>query len=134
MREAEVKHSRLAMLAFLGWVAVDFGVRFPGDMFASIPNSLAAHNAAVQNGSMGFLLFVVSILELCTGAAIYDQSKGSGRKSGEFSFDPLGLGKDPKSLERYSTNEIKNGRLAMLAISGIVTQAAAFPDKAFPFF
>jgi len=53
MREAEVKHGRVCMLAVLGWVAVDAGLRFPGDMFASIPNSLAAHNTAVENGSMG---------------------------------------------------------------------------------
>mmetsp|Transcript_7520 Transcript_7520/g.12499 ORF Transcript_7520/g.12499 Transcript_7520/m.12499 type:complete len:228 (+) Transcript_7520:75-758(+) len=134
MREAEVKHGRVCMLAVLGWVAVDAGLRFPGDMFASIPNSLAAHNTAVENGSMGFLLFVVGMLEIVGGAALFDQAKGSGRTPGDFSFDPLNFSKDAKSLERYSTNEIKNGRLAMLAFSGIVTQAAIFPDKAFPFF
>lgn len=55
MREAEVKHSRIAMLAVLGWVAVDFGARFPGagESFTSIPSSFAAHNLAVQNGSLG---------------------------------------------------------------------------------
>lgn len=134
MREAELKHGRLSMLAVLGWVAVDAGIRLPGSMFATIPNSLSAHTAAVENGSMGFLLFVISTLEVVTGAAIYEQAKGSGRKTGDFSFDPLGLGKDPKRKERYATNEIKNGRLAMLAFSGIVTQAALFPEKAFPFF
>eukprot|EP00597_Dinobryon_sp_UTEXLB2267_P017166 CAMPEP_0201113432 /NCGR_PEP_ID=MMETSP0812-20130820/77830_1 /ASSEMBLY_ACC=CAM_ASM_000668 /TAXON_ID=98059 /ORGANISM="Dinobryon sp., Strain UTEXLB2267" /LENGTH=230 /DNA_ID=CAMNT_0047376965 /DNA_START=105 /DNA_END=797 /DNA_ORIENTATION=- len=134
MRESELKHGRFAMLAVLGWVAVDSGLRFPGETFSAIPNSLAAHNAAVENGSMGFLLSVVGILELLTGAAVFDQAKGSGRAPGDFSFDPLGLGKDPKSKERYATNEIKNGRLAMLAFSGIVTQAALFPEKSFPFF
>eukprot|EP01038_Epipyxis_sp_PR26KG_P013117 gene13117-17581_t len=134
MREAELKHCRLAMLAVVGWVAVDLGVRFPGESFAAIPNSLSAHTAAVENGSMGLLLNVVSALELASGAAIYDQAKGSGRPSGDFSFDPLGLGKDPKKKERYATSEIKNGRLAMFAISGLVTQAALFPDQSFPYF
>lgn len=55
MRESEVKHGRYAMLAVLGWVAVDAGLRFPGDAFAAIPNSLAAHNMAVENGSMGYV-------------------------------------------------------------------------------
>eukprot|EP01041_Mallomonas_annulata_P007288 gene7288-14865_t len=73
-------------------------------------------------------------LELMTGAAIYDQSRGSGRVAGEFNFDPLNFSKDPAAKSRYLTNEVKNGRLAMLAISGIVTQAALFPEKAFPFF
>ena len=76
----------------------------------------------------------MSFLELMTGAAIYDQSKGSGRESGEFNFDPLNFSKDPASKARYLTNEIKNGRLAMLAFAGIVTQSALFPDKTFPYF
>lgn len=133
MREAELKHSRLAMLATLGWVAVELGMRFPGEKFAAIPNSFAAHDAAVANGSMGFLLIVVGHLELIAGLAIFDQAKGSGRKSGDFSFDPLGLGKNAKNLARYKVSEIKNGRLAMMAISGILTQAALFPGQSFPY-
>jgi hypothetical protein len=53
MREAELKHSRLSMLAFLGWVAVDSGLRIPGLGYESIPSSFVAHDAAVANGSMG---------------------------------------------------------------------------------
>ena len=53
MREAELKHGRLSMLAVLGWVAVDAGLRIPGTGFESIPTSFAAHNAGVANGSMG---------------------------------------------------------------------------------
>lgn len=51
MRDAEVKHARLAMLAVAGWATVESGVRLPG--FESIPSSLAAHDLAVANGSMG---------------------------------------------------------------------------------
>ena len=50
---------------------------------------------------------------------------------GDFSFDPLGLGK--KDFKKLQVNELKNGRLAMLAFSGIATQAAlghaTFPCK-----
>ena len=53
MREAELKHGRLSMLAFLGWVAVDSGLRLPGLGYESIPSSFVAHDAAVANGSMG---------------------------------------------------------------------------------
>jgi light-harvesting complex I chlorophyll a/b binding protein 1 len=76
----------------------------------------------------------VSLFELINGAALYDQAKGSGRKAGEFNFDPLGLGKNPNNFKRYAASEVKNGRLAMLAFAGIVTQSALFPDKSFPFF
>lgn len=81
-----------------------------------------------------FLLVAISALEIIFGAALFDQAKGSGRVAGEFNFDPLNFSKDPKSKARYLTNEIKNGRLAMLAFAGIVTQSALFPDKSFPFF
>ena len=133
MKEAEIKHGRICMLAVLGWVAVDAGVRFPGSGYESIRDSLSAHTESVANGSLGVLLLLVSLLELSSGAAIYDASKGSGRQPGEFNFDPLGFGKDAKSRERYATSEVKNGRAAMLAFSGIVTQAALFPEKSFPF-
>ena len=129
MREAELKHSRVAMIAVVGWLVVECGVRFPGSSFTSIPSSMAAHDAAVSNGSMGFLLTACFIAELAGGAAIFDMAKGSGRKPGDFSFDPFKLSKSPERAARYAQAEIKNGRLAMMAISGILTQSAAFPDK-----
>jgi light-harvesting complex I chlorophyll a/b binding protein 1 len=43
----------------------------------------------------------------------------------------LKLGAKPANLEKYKVNELKNGRLAMLAFSGIVTQAA-LTGKGFP--
>jgi len=134
MRECELKHGRMCMMATVGWVAVDAGLRFPGKMFVDIPNSYAAHDAAVANGSLGFLFFVVGILEICMNVALFDQAKGSGRAPGDFAFDPFNLAKDERTLKRYKVNEIKNGRLAMLAFSGIVTQAALYPDQHFPYF
>jgi hypothetical protein len=50
---------------------------------------------------------------------------------GDFAFDPLSLGKKPAALEKYKINELKNGRLAMLAFSGIVT-VNALTGKGFP--
>lgn len=52
MREAELKHGRISMLAVLGWVAVDYGVRMPGSGYEAIKNSFVAHDASVANGSM----------------------------------------------------------------------------------
>merc|ERR1712100_73183 len=99
MREAEIKHGRVAMLATLGYVAVDLGLRFPSPKYLGL-SSLTAHDAMV--------------------------------KTGDFTFDPLGLAKDTTRLQRYQLNELKNGRLAMLAFSGIVTQAA-LTEKGFPY-
>lgn len=51
---------------------------------------------------------------------------------GDFKFDPLGFAKDEQSLKKLQLNELKNGRLAMLAFSGIVTQAA-LTQHGFPY-
>merc|ERR1711892_740353 len=34
MREAELKHGRMTMLAWAGWVSVDLGIKFPGARYA----------------------------------------------------------------------------------------------------
>jgi light-harvesting complex I chlorophyll a/b binding protein 1 len=52
MAEAEIKHGRISMLAVVGWIAVDLGVRMPGSGYETIANSLVAHEAAVANGSL----------------------------------------------------------------------------------
>jgi light-harvesting complex I chlorophyll a/b binding protein 3 len=43
--------------------------------------------------------------------------EGSGRRPGEFKFDPLNFAKDEKSFKELQLKEVKNGRLAMLAFS-----------------
>uniref|UniRef100_A0A6U4LBX8 Uncharacterized protein n=1 Tax=Phaeomonas parva TaxID=124430 RepID=A0A6U4LBX8_9STRA len=132
MREAELKHGRICMLATLGWVATDLGFRFPGEAYSGI-STLAAHDAMVKNGNMGFLLTVIFVIEILSGAAIYEAAKGSGRAPGDYGFDPLGLGRgnDAKKAD-YALKEIKNARLAMLGFSGIVTQAA-LTGHSFPY-
>ncbi|KAJ1623385.1 hypothetical protein T492DRAFT_883701 [Pavlovales sp. CCMP2436] len=54
------------------------------------------------------------------------------RKPGDFYFDPMNMAKG-KDSSKMATNEIKNGRLAMVAFSGIVTQAA-LGHASFPYF
>jgi hypothetical protein len=75
-------------------------------------------------------VIVVSALETISLFATMQMLKGeTGRKPGELFFDPLNF----KGGEKLATNEIKNGQLAMLAFSGIVTQAA-LSGKGFPYF
>ena len=70
---------------------------------------------------MGQILLWVGFIEMCVGVPAMNEmlSGESSRMPGDFSFDPLGLGKGDK-LARKRLVEVKNGRLAMLAVSGIV--------------
>jgi hypothetical protein len=65
MRESELKHGRIAMLALVGFASVDLGFHFPGAQYEGL-TSVTAHNAMVGFGNMGFLLLVASFLEIVT--------------------------------------------------------------------
>lgn len=119
------------MLATVGLVAASFA-RLPGDIFTA-GSVIDAHNNGVAAGPMKVLLFWISLIEIITTPAILALGK-SDRKPGYFAFDPLALGKDPKKLAKYEINELKNGRLAMLAFSGMITQAVLNNKPDFPFF
>merc|ERR1711904_1966 len=47
MRGAELKHGRVCMLATLGWIATDLGVRFPASVFQNT-DTINAHNDLVK--------------------------------------------------------------------------------------
>merc|ERR1719390_504474 len=84
MREAELKHGRLCMLAIVGYLTVDAGIHFPGARYEGL-SSLQAHDAMVASGNMGFMLLAVGVLELCSMVGVVQAAKGSGRKPGDFS-------------------------------------------------
>merc|ERR1719183_385318 len=80
MREAELKHGRICMLAWFGWLAADgafgFPLRFPADVYQSIPNSYAAHDIMVDQGSLGFMLVAAGFLEVCLAPALVQVASG----------------------------------------------------------
>jgi len=171
MREAEIKHARLAMLAAAGWPLAElwhgglckiFGADYALDV-------TQGRSLSVLNGGLGevapFLLLVVlgcSAVEASTLDQVYGLTatgktmKPNGQvvmKSyvpGDCGFDPLGLygwfgqnigvmdqmrsDKDPayafelaeEARREMETAEIKNGRLAMLAITGYAFQEAIY--------
>jgi len=119
LREAELKHGRVCMLAVSGWLANDAGLKFPGAAFEGV-SSLDAHDAMVKSGHMWGLLSVVGICELIHMSVIVPKLDGDWGdwKPGNYGLDPLNLA-TPYRFE----SELKNGRLAMLGFAGLVTQA-----------
>jgi light-harvesting complex I chlorophyll a/b binding protein 4 len=121
LREAELKNGRVAMLACLGFVVQEF-VHLPGDLY-SASNPLEAF-AQVGPSVIGQIVLGMGFVEyqLHKGKiSSLDMFEGD-RVPGNFGFDPMGLMK-PGDPMQYQLKEITNGRLAMLAIGGMVQQS-----------
>jgi len=122
-REAELKHGRAAMLATVGFVVPEF-MRIPGDQFTfeNVPYVINAHDQLPDSMSQIFLW--ISLLEACTIPALANMNNWD-RMPGDFSFDPLGIYPQTEEKQReMQLMELKNGRLAMIAIGGLVAGAA----------
>jgi len=122
MREAELQHGRLCMLAWTGYIAVDLGIKFPGEKYAAL-TSFTAHDATARL-ELFYVLLLTGTCETIKFSPIYAMMEGSlDRKAGDFGFDPLKL-LTPENEVKYKTAELTHGRAAMLAFSGVVTQCA----------
>lgn len=129
-REAEIKHARLAMLAAAGWplselydkkIAALFGMPAVVDSADRVPSVL---NGGLEKISpvywVGCLLLAGAIDVLGTAKA---RSNDPEYFPGNLGFDPLGLyPKDAEGQMEMQTKELKNGRLAMIAITAFAVQ------------
>ena len=140
-REVELKHGRVAMLAAFGFLfAESFHPFFPKN---DVPSYIAFQQTPLQNGgpgvgaAMGLFIAAIEIFSVFTFRSPF----GPGGEKwairvdyelGDFGFDPLGLKPtDPAELKEMQTKEINNGRLAMIAIIGMIGQELANGHKLF---
>jgi Chlorophyll A-B binding protein len=128
LREAEIKHGRITMLAIVGFAAVDLGLRvYPTPEAYEGLTSVTAHDALVEQGAMGQLLLWFSMAEIVSSIAVVQMMEGSGREPGYFGFDPLRFMNAPKEKQDdWKLRELTNGRLAMMAFSGMVRYTRGF--------
>lgn len=124
-RAAELKHSRVAMLATTGYIVQASGMHFPGMLSKEVSfESLSALKpfdcwAAVPDAGKAQILGTIFIAELAT------ESKGTHyMKGGDFPtmvFPPIDFsGVSAETLKVKQTRELNNGRLAMIAIMSFI--------------
>jgi len=131
-REMEIKHCRLAMLAAAGWPLAElYDKPLAGLIGASSP--IAENNGlspSTLNGGLGLVspfywgavLAGAAAIEL-VGEKLKGNTKADDYLPGDFSFDPLGVyPKDISGQYDMQVKELKNGRVAMVAIAAFVAQ------------
>lgn len=149
MREAEVKHARLAMLAAAGWPLSELWHKQIASALG-LDSILAYEDKApsVLNGGLANeWIYAVGAFTLAVGAVLefkgMEMAKKEGHKPGDYGFDPIGLypfrgsfgidrvgekvtveEKIARAKKDMELAEIKNGRLAMLGITGMCLQEA----------
>ena len=124
LRYTEVKHGRVCMLAVVGYLVQEAGIRLPGDIdlsgtsFASIPNGFAAFKAILAAGLVQLLLFV-GLLE----AKVMLDLTGEAEFNTDFRNDAIDYGWDTFDEETQLQKrgiEINQGRAAMMGILALM--------------
>lgn len=148
IRESEIKHGRIAMAGFVGWAVHASGFRTTGDQIAnSVSSDLSAPEVwdAIPEAAKFQIVTFVGVMELWRENKVVLENEGErhymrGGKPGYFPtfdlvphpvpfslYDPFGLvpknNKNEEDLARRRLVEINNGRLAMLGLMGLCSEA-----------
>lgn len=145
LREAELKHGRVSMLAVVGWLVQQAGIHLPSpDGLYDVANPIDAF-FHVGPAVWGQIVVAIGAMESINHAgkmSMNDMHKDSDKEVGMFSAPFYGAsqlkGKSPAQIADLKLKELKNGRLAMIAIGGLVHHTiiagtdtlGAFPNPA----
>jgi len=122
LQEAEIKHGRVAMLATVGFITSEF---FTLPMFTDLhaDDSNMAPSAIGMSGMMQIIVFA-GFEEWRTnkgGITMETMFEDPDREPGNLGFALERLkGKSEEEANKLKLQELKNGRLAMLAIGGMI--------------
>uniref|UniRef100_A0A0G4FYZ7 Uncharacterized protein n=1 Tax=Chromera velia CCMP2878 TaxID=1169474 RepID=A0A0G4FYZ7_9ALVE len=123
-RAAELKHARICMLAALG-LFIQPLAQLPDPVFQSDPDSAWSALEAVSTqrpAAVAQILLAIAAIETLS------VNLQEGRAPGDYGWDPLklqksqGLEGNPEKFEAMQLRELKNGRLAMISVAGMLYQ------------
>merc|ERR1719313_729847 len=145
LREAEIKHGRVAMAAFVGYIVHANDIRFPWAPFAGvgIGESPQALWQGLPEAAKWQIILTVAFFEFWRENSYILSSEGEahymrGGKPGYFPtfaqlphpvpfdlFDPFGLSKNasPEKKAKGLLAEVNNGRLAQIGIFGFLSES-----------
>lgn len=123
LREVELKHGRISMLAVTGYLVTAAGIRFPGA--EDIPDGLAAFPAlaSTQDGCNVLLqmAFFFGLAEIVNRPATWAGIEGE--FPGDYRNGAIDFGWDAQSdawKRRKRSIELNNGRAAQMGIMGLI--------------
>jgi len=151
LREAELKHGRIATLAWLGWVLVDTGLRvyptniidgwagrtsFETMQLMSPRNALGSHPDGFWASPFMQGMFLCALIECAQAGPANKMYTGEEtRPAGDLNFDVLKLlkGKSKEQVDEMKLMELKHVRLGMLAFAGVLMQTSVMGYTEFPY-
>jgi len=127
-RAAELKHSRVAMLATTGYLVQAAGIHFPGMLAKDVSfeslSSMKPFDAweAVPDAGKAQIIGTIFIAELVTESKGTHYTKGGSMPT--IVFPPVDFsGVDAGTIAMKQNRELNNGRLAMISIMSFVAAA-----------
>ncbi|GAX20588.1 hypothetical protein FisN_3Hh562 [Fistulifera solaris] len=122
LREVEIKHGRVCMLAVAGYLVTYAGIRLPGNIdyagtkFADIPYGFGALEA-VPKGGLAQIVAFIFFLELIMRPIVPGEFIGDFRNGAiDFGWDTF----DAETKLKKRAIELNNGRAAQMGILGLM--------------